>query len=101
MVNSVRKGRERELQYKKKKEAEGYVCFKPIKSNRFVKQQDIFGLFDLICMNEFEVLLVQVKSSNYRKGIEKIKEFQKHPEAVKKIIATKENRREWVEHLIA
>ena len=100
MVNSTRKGRERELQYKKKKEGEGYICFKPTKSNRFVKQQDIFGLFDMICINKNEVLLVQVKSANYRKGILKIKEFQSHPETVKKIIATKENRKEWVEHLI-
>ena len=100
MVNTVRKGRERELEYKKKKEAEGCTCFKPIKSNRFVKQQDIFGLFDLICINKKEVLLVQVKSSYYRKGINKIKEFQNHPREVKKIIATKEDRKDWVEHII-
>lgn len=97
MVNTVRKGRETELEYKKLKEAQGFSCFKPIKSHRFVKQQDIFGHFDLICMNKDEVLLVQVKSADYRKGINKIKEFNNHPNQVKKILAIKRSNGQWEE----
>ena len=87
MVNSYRKGMETELRYVKLKESQGYLCYKPIKSHRFVKQQDIFGNFDIICMNEEEVLLVQVKASTYKKGINELQKFKKHPSQVKIILA--------------
>ena len=100
MVNTVRKGRERELEYKKLKESEGYSCFKPTKSHRFVKQQDIFGFFDMICINKKEVLLVQVKSASYNKGINKIRKFKNHPSFVKKIMAIRKNRGKWEESVV-
>ena len=43
---------------------------------------------------------MQVKSADYRKGINKRKEFVNHSSSVKKIIATKVNRGEWKEHVI-
>lgn len=101
MVSNVRKGRETELRYVKLKESQGYDCFKPIKSHRFVKQQDIFGYFDVICINENEVLLVQVKTATYKKGFEKLKEFQKHPSQVKILLAVwNPEKRAWQEHLV-
>ena len=96
MINPVAKGRRLELNYKKKKEAEGYICYKPIKSNRFVKQQDIFGLFDMICINKKEVLLVQVKA-NRKIGVNEIRNFTEHPSSVRKILAVKKDWKEWEE----
>lgn len=101
MVNAVRKGREKELEYKKKKEAEGYICFKPTKSHRFVKQQDIFGLFDMICMNEKEVLLVQVKVATYKKGFKELQSFTQHPSQVKIILAIWNSKKKiWEEFIV-
>jgi hypothetical protein len=99
MVNTVRKGREKELEYKKLKESQGYSCFKPIKSHRFVKQQDIFGHFDLFCINEKEVLLVQVKCANYKKGINKLMKFKKYPSQVKIILSIWDGKN-WKEHQV-
>jgi|GEM_PF-1300914 hypothetical protein len=100
MVNGVRKGRETELRYTKLKESQGYLCFKPIKSHRFVKQQDIFGYFDIICMNEKEVLLVQVKTATYKKGFNELQKFNKHPSQVKIMLAVwNSKKKEWGEHI--
>jgi len=97
MVNSKRKGNQAELEYKKMKESQGYVCYKS--PNVRFYDVDVFGLFDLICMNKKEVLLVQVKC-NHKKDVEKIKSFVKHPQNVKKILAVKFDRKGWEEYLI-
>ena len=85
MVNTRRKGNEKELEYKKIKEAQGYSCYKS--PNVKFYSVDIFGLFDLICMNEKEVLLVQVKCAKYMKGINKLRAFTNHPKEIKKVLA--------------
>ena len=97
MVNTKRKGNQAELEYKKMKEAQGYSCYKS--PNVRFYDVDVFGLFDLICINKKEVLLVQVKSNRIRDR-KKIASFQNHPESVKKIIAVRYDRKGWKEHLI-
>lgn len=100
MVNSYRKGMETELRYVKLKESQGYLCYKPIKSHRFVKQQDIFGAFDIICMSEKEVLLVQVKTATYKKGFIELQKFKQHPSQVKIILAIwNPKKRKWEENI--
>lgn len=97
MVNSKRKGNHAELEYKKMKESQGYECYKS--PNVRFYDVDVFGLFDLICMNKKEVLLVQVKSNRVRDR-KKIASFKNHPEFVKKIIAVRYDRKGWKEFLI-
>jgi len=96
MINPVAKGRRLELNYKKFKESQGYICYKPIKSGRFTKQQDIFGLFDVVCINKKEVLLVQVKA-NRKIGTGEIRSFTEHPLSVRKILAVKKDYQDWEE----
>lgn len=93
-MNTRRKGYERELQYRKMKEAQGYSCFKPPKTK--FNKQDMFGGFDVICMNKEEVLLVQVKS-NQKRNMSVQKNFTNHPKSVKKILAVKKDRKDWEE----
>lgn len=98
-ISSVRKGREAEAEYKKIMEAKGYDCFKPTKAGRYSKQQDIFGVFDIICVNTEELLLVQVKL-HYKKDMAKLRAFTNHPSAIKKILAVKIFRKGWEEYVI-
>lgn len=97
MINRKRKGNQAELEYQKMKESAGYACYKS--PNVKFYDVDLFGLFDLICMNQEEILLVQVKSNRIRDR-KKIQAFKNHPAFVKKIIAVKYDRKGWKEHLI-
>ena len=97
MVNTKRKGNKLELEYRQMKEAQGYSCYKS--PNVRFYAVDIFGLFDLICINKKEVLLVQVKANRIRDR-KKIQAFTNHPKEVKKIIAVKKDRQGWTEHII-
>lgn len=94
-MNTRRKGYERELQYLKEKEKEGYSCFKPPKTK--FNKQDMFGGFDVICMNKEEILLVQVKS-NQKRDMSVQRNFTNHPGNVKKILAVKKDRKPWEEY---
>lgn len=95
-MNSLAKGKRAELEYKKKMEARGLVCYKPVWS-RFSTMKDIFNLFDIIGINKDVVELVQVKS-NYCpiKVREAIKNFPV-PKNVKKVIAIRMDGGIWVE----
>lgn len=96
-INGVRKGRETELEYQKIMESRGFQCFKPRKKSRFEKAQDIFGEFDMICINKDEIRLIQIKASEYRKGINKLKTWKNHPDYVKKILAIRKRGGTWDE----
>lgn len=97
MTNKKSKGNRAELEYKKMKEQQGYSCYKS--PNVRFYDVDIFGLFDLLCINKKEVLLVQVKSNRVR-GKKEIQKFNNHPKSVKKIIAVRYDRKGWKEYLI-
>ena len=96
-MNRKSKGNRAELEYKKIKESQGYTCYKS--PNVRFYDTDILNLFDILCINKKEVLLVQVKSNQIRDR-KKISEFKNHPKCVKKIIAVRYDRKGWKEHLI-
>ena len=96
-MNTKKKGDRLEREYLKMKEAQGYSCYRS--PNVKFYAVDIFNLFDILCMNEKEVLLVQVKANKIRDR-KIIEEFKNYPESVKKIIAVKKDRQGWTEHLI-
>jgi len=95
-MNSLAKGKRAELEYKKKMEARGLICYKPVWS-RFSTMKDIFNLFDIIGINKDVVELVQVKSNRCPKKVqEQIKAFPV-PKNVKKIIAIRIDGGVWIE----
>ena len=59
-MNTRAIGNAAELEAKKMLQSQGFVAYKGIKTRFFT--DDIFGLFDVIAINEREVKLVQVKA---------------------------------------
>lgn len=96
-MNTRRKGYERELEYLKMKEKQGYTCFKPSKTK--FNKQDIFGMFDILCMNKKDILLIQVKS-NQKRNMSVQKNWTNHPSNCLKILAVKKDRKDWKEFII-
>jgi len=96
LVKTRAKGSAKELEYKKMKEAEGFVCEKT-KASRF-GNQDYFNLFDVMGFRGEEGFFAQVKSNQARDAVKFLKEF-KLPKNIKKILAIKYDRgvgpKEW------
>jgi hypothetical protein len=59
-MNNSRKGAGKELLARRILESEGWLVDYARKTGRFVKQKDLYGLFDLLAVKEGLVLFVQV-----------------------------------------
>lgn len=83
-MSSVSKGRRIERIIEKQLIEKGYYTHRPVWTK--FSHKDIFGLFDIFCMNDRHVRLIQSKSNYVSKEVvQKIREF-KVPENVKKEI---------------
>lgn len=95
MASNRARGRARELKVKHWLEAQGYdVQIAPTPS-RWARQTDMFGLWDLIAVNEKEILAVQVKMNKnhtYGKALDKHRAW-KCPSCIKKICVLWEARK--------
>jgi len=78
-INTVKKGQRSQQKCKKFYEKEGYKV-EVVRRDRWKKDNDFFGLFDLICISKMDVRLVQVKTNGNvsREWKEKVKQFY-HP----------------------
>ena len=65
------KGREYELKAQKELEAEGWICWRPPAAK--YQSQDIFDLYDLLCIKGNKLKFVQVKSGNAQGGFAAIR----------------------------
>jgi hypothetical protein len=75
-VNSRRIGNRTQLKLMKSLRREGWVVSKVEQGGKFVTEKDAFGLFDLLCINEQKILLIQVTTN--RPHVHKnYKEFSK------------------------
>lgn len=96
-MNNRKKGYRIEIEYIKIKEREGYTCFRPNKTK--FNDQDIFGMFDILCINKEKILLVQIKS-NRKRNMDKQKNWLNHPANCLKILAVKKDRKGWEEFIL-
>jgi len=60
MVNTYRKGLRVERKVIEYLAREGYIVARVEKLNKFSKTKDLFGLFDIIAINEKDIRLIQV-----------------------------------------
>lgn len=74
MVNTRAKGNRNQLKVIKYLEREGFLVDKVEKHGKFVKQKDMFGLFDLVAIRKGNILLVQV-TCNRNHPHKKFQEF--------------------------
>ncbi len=95
-MNTIKKGYRNEKEYMKIKESQGYTCYRPPKTK--FNKQDILG-FDIICFNQKEILLVQVKT-NQKRNMAIQGSFTNHPINLRKIQAVKRDRKGWTEYEI-
>jgi len=84
-MNPKRKGDNAEREYEELMKSRGYHTYKS--PNVKFYNVDIFNLFDILAMNEEEVVLIQVKC-NRVKDLKKIQNF-KVPKGVRKVLAIK------------
>lgn len=63
MINTRRKGRVAELEYCEILKARGYLVELTPPPAKFKKQQDFFGLFDILAFSKNDILFVQVKTN--------------------------------------
>ena len=61
-MNSYQKGKRVENKAKKYYESQGYEV-ETVRYNQWMKNKDYFGLWDLICVGEYNVRFVQVKAN--------------------------------------
>lgn len=74
MVNTRQKGRRNELRAKKELESWGYKTYLVRNPHKWSKENDIFGLFDLVAIGKAGVKFVQVKT-NRKPNLQKYQNF--------------------------
>ena len=81
MVNTRRKGRKNELKARDFLLGLGYLVELTKNPSRFQKQQDLFGLWDLMAIRDDGILFIQVKSNRrvYGKELARYLNFPKPP----------------------
>jgi len=62
-MNAKAKGHRTQLKAIKLLESEGYLVGKVEQQGRFVKEKDLFGLFDLVAIKDYDLRFVQVTSN--------------------------------------
>ena len=62
-MNTRKKGNRNQLKAIKLLEKCGFLVSKVEQRGRFVKEKDLFGLFDICCINNDEVRFVQITSN--------------------------------------
>jgi len=62
-INTHTKGNRLKLEAIKDYESNGYIVSNSERTGKFIKQKDIFGLFDFIAMKEYDIRFVQVTSN--------------------------------------
>jgi Holliday junction resolvase len=67
------KGSRNELEYQRKLEGQGYITYRVKGATKFNKQVDIFGIADILAINDSEVLLVQVKTNSTSGALKQLK----------------------------
>jgi len=77
-MNAKVKGNRVQLKCIKLLESEGYLVGKVEQHGKFVKEKDLFGLFDLIAIKEYDIMFVQVtcnKPHSHKKYLEFSKKY--------------------------
>lgn len=94
MPNNRQKGRRAELEFAQILKSRGYIVEITPPPQRFKKQQDFFGCFDLLSFKKDESLFVQVKSNTTQGAIKKIKAWKEAnplPEYFKFVVAVRKD----------
>lgn len=94
MASTRQKGRAKEIKTRNWLLDLGYeVCLTPM-PNKFSKKNDMFGLWDLIAVDNDEVRFIQVKSRKiYGKELDKYREFPVPESCTKEIWVWKKGAR--------
>ncbi len=96
-MNTQKKGDRLELEYKKFKESQGYVCFKPSRVEKY-GQKDMFGLFDVMGTNGVDFFLAQVKANYCSPTVKGLIDKFKVPSPIRKLVVVRKDfDSEWIE----
>lgn len=90
------KGRKAELEYQKYLESRGYKVISAPKGNKFTKQKDLFGEWDLLAYIPYKHwLVVQIKSNNTGGVLKKLEKLSfELPKGTKaELVIRKDNKR--------
>lgn len=63
MINRYKKGLRTQQKAKRWYESQGYEV-EVVRYSAYMKNKDYFGLWDLICVGEYDIRFVQVKANN-------------------------------------
>ena len=74
-MNNRVKGANAEKEYERLLIDRGYLVERVKGSSKFNKSVDFFGIADLICLNSYEIKLVQVKSNSTSGAVKKLTEW--------------------------
>jgi len=69
-MNTRRKGRRNEYRCKEALESDGWKVLLTPPPARFKKEQDLFGLFDMIAVKGKEIRFIQVKTNRDGTGVQ-------------------------------
>ena len=76
-MTSRQKGNRTQLKAIKYFEKKGFLVDKVEKTGKFHKQKDLFGLFDLIAIDQLGPIFIQVKTNSTDGMVNKLKKFSK------------------------
>lgn len=96
-MNNNEKGRQAEIEFRTILEERGYETYLVPKSNRWTKEKDIWGCFDIIATSPGEMLGVQVKCNSTQGCVKVLKDWKYHPYTFKKLVAIKYDNGNWRE----
>ena len=97
VISASKKGRLAELEYAKVLEDRGFIVYVVPRSNKWTKNKDIFGCFDLIATSINEFVGVQVKCNSTGGAIKQLSGFVEHPREFRKMLAVRYDDGKWKE----